>query len=159
VLIGATAVPVWNKNVGILPVHFAASGMGSAASLLELRGHETPALNALGIASASTETFVGASIELGKDRVLEPLKKGRSGWLTRIGGMLAGPLPLALRLLSLMANGRRKTTLRKAAAVSAIAGSVVTRFAWVQAGKSSARDPRIPLELPEAPVSGQTVEP
>lgn len=153
VLIGATAVPVWNKNVGILPIHFAASGMGSAASLLELRGHETPALNALGIASAATETFVGASIELRKDRVLEPLKKGRSGWLTRIGGMLAGPLPLALRLLSLMANGRRKTTLRKAAAVSAIAGSVVTRFAWVQAGKASANDPRIPLQLPAAPAA------
>jgi len=155
VLIGATAVPVWNKNVGILPVHFAASGMGSAASLLELRGHQTPALNGLGIASAAVETFVGTSIELRKDRVLEPLKKGKSGWLTRIGGMLAGPLPLALRLLSLMANGRRKTALRKAAAVSAIAGSVVTRFAWVQAGKASAADPRIPLQLPDAPATSQ----
>ena len=46
VLIGATAVPVWHRNVGMLPVHFGASGMGSAASLLELEAHQTPALNA-----------------------------------------------------------------------------------------------------------------
>lgn len=150
VLIGATAVPVWNKNVAILPIHFAASGVGSAVSLLELRGHQTPALNALGIASAAAETFVGTSIELRKDPVLKPLKRDGSGWLTRIGGLLAGPLPLALRIWSLFTTGKRKATLRKVAAASAVAGSVVTRFAWVQAGKASARDFRIPLELPES---------
>jgi hypothetical protein len=149
VLIGATAVPVWHRNVGMLPIHFGASGMGSAASLLELRGHQTPALNAIGIASALTETVVGASVELRKDPALKPLKKGKSGWLTRIGGLLSGPLPLALRLLSLAASGSRRARLRKAAAISAVAGSVVTRFAWVQAGKASAADPGISLELPE----------
>lgn len=157
VLIGATAVPVWNENIGILPIHFAASGMGTAASLLELRGHQTPALNGLGMASAAVETFVGTSIEVRQKRVLEPLKKGKSGWLTRIGGLLSGPLPLALRLISLMANDRRKSNLRKAAAVSAVAGSLVTRFAWVQAGKASAADPRIPLDLPEAPAASETI--
>ncbi|HWF39947.1 MAG TPA: NrfD/PsrC family molybdoenzyme membrane anchor subunit [Candidatus Acidoferrales bacterium] len=157
VLIGATAVPVWNENVGILPIHFAASGMGTAASLLELRGHQAPALNGLGIASAAVETVVGASIELRQKPVLNPLKKGKSGWLTRIGGMLAGPLPLALRVWSLFAGGRRKSNLRKVAAVSAVAGSVVTRFAWVQAGKASADDPRIPLQLPPAPASTEQI--
>ena len=150
VLIGATAVPVWNRNIGILPIHFAASGVGTAASLLELRGHDAPALNALGIAAAATETMVGASIELRKDAALKPLKVGRSGWLARIGGLLAGPLPLALRLCSLFARGERKKTLRRVAAVSAVAGSCVTRFAWVQAGKASARDFRVPLEIPQA---------
>lgn len=149
VLIGATAVPVWNRNVVMLPIHFGASGMGSAISILELKGHDTPALNALGLASAVTETLVGASIELRKDRVLKPLKTGWSGWLTRIGGLFSGPLPLALRLLSFAVNGKRRRTLRKAAAISAVAGSVVTRFAWVQAGKASAGDVRIALELPE----------
>lgn len=149
VLIGATAVPVWNANVGILPIHFAASGVGSAASLLELGGSYTPAMNALGMGAAAAETFVGASIEVRRDRVLDPLKRGRSGWLTRIGGLLAGPLPLTLRILSLFANGKRKTRLRKAAAVTSAAGSVITRFAWVQAGKSSAADPHIPLQLSE----------
>jgi hypothetical protein len=48
--------------------------------------------------------------------------KGRchvNKWLTRIGGLFAGPLPLALRLLSLVVNGKRRRTLRKAAAISA----------------------------------------
>jgi formate-dependent nitrite reductase membrane component NrfD len=149
VLIGATAIPVWNANVAILPIHFAASGVGSAASLLELRGNYTPSMNALGTGAAAVETLVGASIELRQDRVLDPLKRGRSGWLTRIGGLLAGPLPLALRILSLFVNGKRQKNLRKAAAVSSVAGSIVTRFAWVQAGKTSAQNPRVPLQLGE----------
>jgi polysulfide reductase-like protein len=61
VLVGATAVPVWNANVGILPVHFAASGVGTAASLLELGGNYTPAMNVLGIGAAAIETLVGGS--------------------------------------------------------------------------------------------------
>lgn len=149
VLIGATAVPVWNANVGILPIHFAASGVGSAASLLELTGNDTPAMNALSMGAAAAETIVGASVEMRRDRALDPLKRGRSGWLTRIGGLLAGPLPLTLRILSLFASGKRKRGLRQAAAVTAVAGSVITRFAWVQAGKRSAADPHIPLRLSE----------
>src|SRR5262249_53761956 len=39
VLIGATAIPVWNRNAGSLPIHFAASGLGAAVGLLELMGH------------------------------------------------------------------------------------------------------------------------
>jgi formate-dependent nitrite reductase membrane component NrfD len=149
VLVGATAVPVWNANVSVLPLHFAASSVGSAASLLELRGHYTPAMNALGMGAAAAETLVGASIELRQDRVLDPLKRGRSGWLTRIGGLLAGPLPLALRILSRFAKGKRKTGLRRAAAVTAVAGSIVTRFAWVEAGKSSAANSHTSLQLNE----------
>src|SRR4051812_27965644 len=36
VLIGATAVPVWSRNVSLLPIHFGASGIGAAVSILEL---------------------------------------------------------------------------------------------------------------------------
>jgi hypothetical protein len=39
VLIGAIAIPVWNRNVGNLPFHFGASGLGAAIGLLELLGH------------------------------------------------------------------------------------------------------------------------
>jgi formate-dependent nitrite reductase membrane component NrfD len=45
VLLGATAIPVLEPNAGPLPVHFSLSGMSAAASSLELRGLETPALN------------------------------------------------------------------------------------------------------------------
>ncbi|HXT86376.1 MAG TPA: hypothetical protein VN745_05070, partial [Verrucomicrobiae bacterium] len=112
----------------------------AAGALLELRGHTSPALNAIGIATCAAESAVGASIELRKSPALKPLKSGHSGWLTRLGGFLAGPLPLALRLLSLGANKERSVKLRKIAAASSVAGSMVTRFAWTSAGASSAKD-------------------
>jgi hypothetical protein len=76
--------------------------------------------------------------------VLEPLKHGGIGTLTRAGGLLSGPLPAALRLVSLLSGSR---SLRKAAAVSAVAGSLLTRIAWIYAGHVSAKDWRIPLGI------------
>jgi formate-dependent nitrite reductase membrane component NrfD len=145
VLIGATAVPVWHENISILPIHFAISGLSSAASILELRGHETPALNALGLAACAGETMIGAKIELDNRPASAPLKTGTSGWLTRIGGMLSGPLPLVLRVIAGFARKERSVKLRKAAAISSIAGSLITRAAWISAGKVSAKNPRLEL--------------
>ncbi len=119
VLIGATAIPVWKEHVRLLPVHFGASALGSAVSLLELRGHEHPALQSLGL---------GASI-------FESLPSAERGKLMHLSGALAGPIPFALRLL-----GARKT-----AAASTLLGSLLTRFAWVAAGKASAADVHVAL--------------
>jgi hypothetical protein len=147
VLIGATVIPVWNENVGTLPQHFAASGLNSAVSLLELMGHDdSRALNLLGIAASSYEVAEGVLLEGKRHRINEPLHKGWSGAMVRAGGVLSGPLPLALRL-AYAVSGNKK--LRRAAAWSSVAGSLLTRFGWVQAGRASARDHRIPLELPE----------
>jgi hypothetical protein len=146
VLLGATAIPVWNQNAKILPAHFATSGLAAAGALLELRGHQAPALNAIGIATALAETAVGASIELRKNPALKPLKSGRSGWLTRLGGLLAGPVPLLLRLLALGGDKERSMKLRKIAAASSVAGSLATRFAWTQAGATSAMDTPLLLD-------------
>lgn len=147
VLLGATAIPVWSENAALLPFHFAASGLGSAVSVLQLAGHgNDPGLHRLGIASAVAETVVGARIEIQSKPALGPLKEGRSGWLTRAGGLLSGPLPLALRLLAGRSDSPRSTNLRRAAAISTIAGSFITRVAWVKAGQASARDPRVILE-------------
>jgi hypothetical protein len=77
VLIGATAIPAWNRHAHFLPVHFGASALGSAVSLLELRGHGSDALNALGLGAALFETLADRSI----------------------AGAFSGPIPLALRLL------------------------------------------------------------
>jgi formate-dependent nitrite reductase membrane component NrfD len=136
VLIGATTIPVWNEHVQLLPVHFGASAMASAVSLLELRGHRHSALNALGIGAAVFETLSGAAIEAVPERHSAPLRHGRSGMLIRTGGVLSGPVPLVLRLF-----GKRK-----AAAASSLVGSLITRFAWVEAGKWSAADPRAALQ-------------
>jgi hypothetical protein len=149
VLIGATVIPVWHENVGTLPTHFAASGLNSAVSLLEVFGHdESRALNLLGISASSYEVAEGLLLESKRHRINEPLHKGWSGAIVRAGGLLSGLVPLALRL-AYAVSGNKK--LRRAAAWSSIAGSLLTRFGWVQAGRASARDHRIPLELPEGP--------
>ena len=151
VLIGATAIPVWHENIGLLPLYFAMSGLSTSVSLLELCGNCPPVLTTLGLGVAATETFIGASLQLKRNRNNRPLQRGRTGWLTRIAGILSGPLPLILRMLAGRKNNPRSVKLRKAAAISAIAGSVATRVAWIQAGQASAADPSIPLELPSTP--------
>jgi hypothetical protein len=142
VLIGATVVPAWNRNVSLLPAHFAASGLGASVGILELMGHRSPALQALGIGVALAETGVGATIELNPDPAVEPLKRGPSGWLIRLGGMLSGPVPLALRVASLFSKRGRASKLRKYAAISSVVGSAITRAAWIHAGHVSARESR-----------------
>lgn len=124
VLIGATAIPVWARNVDILPVHFGASGLGAAVSMLELIGHRTPSMNALGIVAASVETVL----------VLVLLHRGASsGRLMHGAELLSGPLPLALRIV-----GAQIPAIRVATAALTIAGSLLTRFAWIDAGRRSA---------------------
>jgi Polysulphide reductase, NrfD len=150
VLIGATAIPVWNRNVGDLPIHFGASGLTAAVGILELMGHEkSRALAMLGLGAAMFESWEGLRIETRSHSHLDPLKHGRSGWLTRAGGVLSGPLPLALRLMSAFSGNSRSGALRRWAGISGIAGSLLTRIAWLHAGQSSARNWRLPLEIPE----------
>jgi formate-dependent nitrite reductase membrane component NrfD len=133
VLIGATAIPAWSENVAILPLHFGASGIGAAVSLLELMGHRGGALNALGAGAALVETLVGAQLELRTSEALVPLKHNGSGAATRLGGVLSGPLPLALRVLA-----GRSPRARTLAALATIAGSILTRAGWLAAGRESA---------------------
>lgn len=148
VLIGATVVPVWNENAGSLPGHFGASGLGAAVGILELMGNdESRALQLLGIGAAAVECWKGWEIESKSKPVLEPLKRGASGMTIRASGLLSGPMPLALRLLSSIAGGKRSARLRRYAAVLSIAGSLLTRIGWIYAGHISARDWRLPLEI------------
>ena len=131
VLIGATAIPVWHEHVRILPIHFAASGMASAAALLTLLGHDEPALNRIAIGAATVETAIGAAIELNGSEASAPLREGPSGWVIRAGGVLSGPLPIICR-----AAGTSRW--RRAASVAALAGSLLTRIGWILAGRTSA---------------------
>lgn len=124
VLIGATAIPVWARNVDILPVHFGASGLGAAVSVLELIGHRTAAMNALGIMAATVETTV----------ILVLLRRrSSSGMLMHGAEALSGPLPLVVRLVA-----AESPAFRVAAAVVTLAGSLLTRIAWIASGRQSA---------------------
>lgn len=123
VLIGATSIPAWADHASMLPIHFGASALSSAVSMLELLGHEQSALNILGFVAAIAETVIG--YQMGTEPTLA----------MKAGGVLSGPLPALLRLA-----GFRSKRLRRVAAGVSILGSLVTRIAWVDAGKSSARN-------------------
>src|SRR5205807_319027 len=64
VLVGATSIPAWSTHAALLPPHFGASALASAISLLELRGHDESALNALAFCAAAFETATCAMIEM-----------------------------------------------------------------------------------------------
>jgi hypothetical protein len=148
VLLGATAIPVWAKQATLLPVHFGVSGLASAAAALELVGHRHRALNAIGIGAAIVETTTAAHVEWTDEPALEPIRRGTPGVLVRAAGLLSGPLPLILRLA-----GRRSLRIRRIAALATIAGSILTRVAWVAAGRPSAENHAI------ATSSGRTEDP
>ena len=148
VLIGATTIPVWNQNVGNLPIHFGASGLSAAVGMLEMLGHrKSRALQMLGLGAAIFESWEGWRIESRRQPGLDPLKRGASGWIVRAGGALSGPVPAALRALSMISSNEGSHALRRWAGISAVAGSLITRIAWVHAGHVSARDWRKPLGI------------
>ena len=148
VLLGATAIPVWAKQARLLPVHFGISGLASAVAVLELLGHRDRALNAIGLGTALAETATAAHVEWTEEPALEAIRRGTPGALVRAAGLLSGPLPVILRLA-----GRRSPRLRRVAALATIAGSILTRVAWVSAGRPSAKAQAI------ATSSGRTDEP
>lgn len=126
VLIGATAIPVWARNVDLLPIHFGTSGLAAAVSLLELAGHRTNAMNALGMLAAAVEMLI----------IFAMIRRGPpAGALMHGAEVLSGPAALVLRVIAI-----QLPALRFAAAVVAIAGSLMTRFAWIAAGRSSVHD-------------------
>ncbi len=141
VLIGATANPVWSHNRWAISPHFLASGLGGAAGILELMGFLTPATQFLGIAAAAIETLLGAHFELSRLPVNAPLHRGKSALAFRIAGTLAGPAALLLRFLWESASGRR------AAAICFLAGSLLSRYAWIWAGVASAQDPEALFQI------------
>ena len=108
-------------------------------------GHENRALNTLGMGAAAIETLEGLHIENTRKPAMDPLKRGPSGLITRLGGVLSGPVPLLLRIAAGFAAPRRSRQIRRAAAISSIAGSMLTRIGWIQAGHASAANWRLPL--------------
>jgi formate-dependent nitrite reductase membrane component NrfD len=132
VLIGATAIPAWFLHRVLLPIHFGTAGLGSAAALLELLGHRTPALNALGYYAAAVESALLIWLSVNKHGVADrAIHEHGSGWLIRTGEVLNGPLALVLRLFGQVPF----------AAISFLVGALVSRFGWIAVGKVSGSDP------------------
>jgi hypothetical protein len=150
VLIGATAIPAWNGRIASLPKHFGMSGLQSGVSILELAGHDdSPALNLLGLLSAGLEMQEALGDERAAGARFDPLRRGLSGTLLRLGAILSGPVPVALRLAACFLGGDARRSARRAAAWSGIAGSLCVRYGWLRAGTVSSRDYRTALSIPE----------
>lgn len=134
VLVGNTAIPIWDATRTRLPIHFAASSASSLASLLELLGHERRGYS---IAAKAAELATGVAVEraaraAGLDA---PLREGRSGWMWR-GAKWLGVASLAATVV-----GRPKL-----AGVLGTTSALLGRFAIVDAGKASAANPRATFE-------------
>ena len=125
VLIGATTIPVWSKSVSLLPILFGISSLASAVSMIQLVGHDEEALNVLGFAAAACETLLASRAQ--PDRTIT----------SKAAAFFSGPLPLLMRTA-----GFGSKRFRLAAAASNLLGSLMTRIAWIEAGKKSASDRR-----------------
>ena len=142
VLIGATAIPVWSENRRLLPAHFLTSGLGCAAGILELAGFLIPATQILGFIASGIETLVELKLLVRKHSVDAPLHHGRSGRTLLIAGLLEGPAALLLRVF-----WGSIPTGRYAAATCFIIGALLSRYAWIWAGRASAHDPDALFQL------------
>ena len=133
VLIGATAIPVWSRNRNLLPAHFLVSGLGGSAATLELLGFLIPPMQFLGYAASGLETILDALFELRRSPVNAPIHHGKVAAAVRVAGLFNGPLALLVRFFwgSVPAG-------RYAAAIFFLAGSLLSRYAWIWAGRVSA---------------------
>jgi len=136
VLLGATVVPVWSRNIAILPVHFAASSLGSASSILEMRVGRNRALGVLATISAVLETGLALMPLIAKKVATRAPVLTRSDRASRMlfaAEVLSGPVVLSLRSVG-------SSRARRLAGLCAIAGSLLTRYGWVEAGRESVRE-------------------
>jgi formate-dependent nitrite reductase membrane component NrfD len=142
VLLSNTAVPIWQGARRTMPPLFVASAIASGAavlSLLHLSDREEAITHRFGTVGAVAELVATAALQRESakiDEVGRPLREGVPGLLWKSARTLTAA-SLVLGLLP-----RRWRWSRPASAVTAIAGGLSLRFALMQAGKASSRNPR-----------------
>ena len=138
VLIGNTAVPVWNATRERMPLLFAASSAASLAALLELLGpspgREARTVKALAIGGKLAELAAVQATE-------------RAAGDGRVGAALRGnPLWRGAKYLMAASLGATVLGRPRLAGVLGTVSGVLLRFGILAAGKASAADPRATLE-------------
>jgi formate-dependent nitrite reductase membrane component NrfD len=147
VLISNTATPIWHEAYGELPFVFVASGIAGAGALgvIFAQPHER--------GSARRAMLFGQLAVLGSMKYMqnslgellsEPYHKGKSGSLQRASTML-GMAALGLGIV-----GGKSRFLGRVAAGLTLASGLFERFAIMEAGKESARDPKYVVETQRA---------
>jgi len=128
VLLGATVIPAWADRHRWLPFEFGISSLGAAASVVELVGGYTSALHRAALAAALIETFVWIARLASRRHERKHPRADSTAW----AAVLSGPVALLLRLA-----GFWLLPARVAAGASAVAASVLLRFGWLAAGRTS----------------------
>ena len=139
-LLSTTNVPLWARNHRLLGSLFLSSAMGSglaATTLASVLTRGATASNQRRIARAErsvlwTELALTVASGVALRSLARPLLTGRWGPRYLLGAIGAG-------LFAPLALGARWTALR---CVLVLLGALITRFAWTEAGKESANDPR-----------------
>ncbi len=148
VLVGHTAVPLWQESRALLPILFGASAMASLGNVLQLspataeQGRELATV--FGRIGQVGELLAGALMERHASRVARvgrPFRENVSGTMWRTAAVLTG----ASVLVSVLPG--RSRTKRLAASLLGVAGSGLMRFAVERLGKASAKDARALFEL------------
>ena len=147
VLIGSTAVPLWQAARRSLPPLFVATSASAVASLfgllpLDLSPREEAIVERFGAAGKLADLAAMLAVERAVERdgrverVGRPLREGVPGALWQAARALTAA-SLALSLLP----GRSRAK-RLAGGLLGTAGAVALRFGIFHAGKASARDPK-----------------
>jgi hypothetical protein len=144
VLLASTAVPVWARSRAFLGPIFVctAAATGAAATRFALvatgvpEGHPTrTALGLVETGAMGMELALSTFNERRLGRLANALEEGTPGRLFK-GAKWAVRAGLALRF----ARGRGGPATHHVASVLYLAGGLAFRFAWVGAGRNSARD-------------------
>ncbi len=143
VLVGNTAMPVWQDSRRTLPPLFVGSAMASLASLLELlpatSGAEEKAVERFGRIGKGAELAGMFAVQQEASRLPEvgaPYREGVSGVLW------AAAKAMTIGSLALSFAARRSRRLKVAGAVLGTGGALAMRFSVFYAGQRSARDPQ-----------------
>jgi formate-dependent nitrite reductase membrane component NrfD len=151
VLLGNTAVPLWQQSRRILPVLFGASAMASAGSIFDMlieNRRERRITYTFGTLGRAAELAAAVAMERQAAQVplvARPLKSGVGGFLWKAATVLTA----ASLVTSLLPHRTRKK--RVIAGVLGTAGSLALRYAVHQAGVASARDPRATFHQQRSP--------
>ncbi|HEY7135810.1 MAG TPA: NrfD/PsrC family molybdoenzyme membrane anchor subunit [Acidimicrobiia bacterium] len=138
VVFADTSLPAWHGARRELPFLFAAGAGASAGALglLLAPAEENGPARRWAVAGALGEVAVSSLMERRLGEQGEPYRHGRAGWISKVANACA----LAGAAVGLRRGGRRGGALLAGALV--FTGSLLERYAVMEAGKQSAAEPK-----------------
>ena len=157
VLLSATANPFWASGKVHIPAASVCSGLASACALsslistIENNEDVTPKLERLEMVAGTAELLLLNAFERSSGAFGKPFFEGNHGKKLRTYTIAAGTLaPLALNLIGNVVRLPKPVNVLRVAAASVLTlvGGYMLRECLIEAGKASARDPRVASRPP-----------